>query len=71
MRCEDCGKQVHPHGGGFYREVTGWEKVRGAMGGANQIVLRKETGRLLCGGCGERRKLHARMCVSPEQGCLL
>ena len=70
MRCEDCGEPVRPDGLGTFRQVTGWEKVRG-KGGANQIVLRKETGKYLCGGCGERKKLHARMNIPEGQQSLL
>jgi len=61
---------VDPNRVGTYREVTGWEKVR-AGGGANAIVLRQETGKLMCAGCGERRKLNARHHVSNEQESLL
>jgi hypothetical protein len=66
----DCNDLVDPQKVGNYRKVEGWEKVR-AGGGANAIILRKETGDLLCGGCGERRKLHSRMGIQPGQDSLL
>ncbi len=70
MKCADCGASVKPTQMGVYREVTGWEKVRGG-GGANAIVLRAETGKFLCGGCGERRKLNARHGIVPGQTSLI
>jgi hypothetical protein len=54
LRCVDCDEEVRP--GAFYREVIGWEKPR-ADGGANQITLRTETGRVRCSGCVESAKL--------------
>lgn len=42
------GAPVKP--GALHREITGWEKLRGG-GGANQIVARRETGRVACNPC--------------------
>lgn len=44
--CCYCGEPA----AGDFREVTGWEVLR-AQGGANQIVGRKETGRVACQSC--------------------
>lgn len=44
-----CGGEPVKHGQ-FHREITGWEKLRGA-GGANQVVDRTETGRVACNAC--------------------
>lgn len=68
--CADCDVDVKPTQMGVYREVTGWEKVRSG-GGANAIILRAETGKLLCSGCGERRKLNARYGIAPGQTSLM
>lgn len=68
--CCKCGINVDPNRTGTYREVTGWEKVRQG-GGANAIMLRHETGKLMCAGCGEREKLHARYHVIEGQGSLI
>lgn len=70
LECIACGDPVDPSTVGVYREVTGWEKVR-VGGGANQIVLRLETGQLMCGGCGERKKLNVRWGVDEGQGSLI
>jgi hypothetical protein len=70
MRCCDCDAIVDPTKTGVFREVIGWEKVR-MHGGANQIVLRRETGKLMCSGCGEVRKLNARRGISAGQTSLL
>ncbi len=70
MRCADCEAQMKPKEMGAYREVTGWEKIRPG-GGLNGIVLRVETGRLLCSGCGERRKLNKRWGVDAGQQSLM
>lgn len=70
MKCVDCGEAVKPGATGSYREIVGWEKKRPG-GGLNGIVLRKETGKLLCSGCGERRKLnHRRGIVSGQESLL-
>lgn len=53
---EDCDKYVDPNAVGTYREVTGWEQVRG-QGGANVIHDRRETGRVLCQGCYRDQKV--------------
>jgi recombinational DNA repair protein (RecF pathway) len=45
QRCAECGEPIDPRA--FYREVTGWERPR-EQGGANQITLRHETGRVRC-----------------------
>jgi hypothetical protein len=58
--CHFCGLAVSANG---YREITGWEKVRG-QGGANAVTLRDETGRVACTVCIDRLK-HG---VSPDQG---
>ena len=70
MKCVDCGDFVDPTKTGAYREVKGWEKVR-MHGGANAIVLRRETGNLMCSGCGEVRKINARRGIHPEQDTLI
>jgi ribosomal protein S27E len=70
LTCVDCGNQVDPTKSGSFREVTGWEKIR-MHGGANQIVLRRETVRLMCNGCGEVRKINARRGISPQQETLI
>lgn len=68
--CWKCGEPVDPTRTGTYREVTGWEKVRKG-GGANAIILREETGKLMCSGCGESMKLAARWKVVDGQESLL
>ena len=70
MICEDCGDPVKPGAIGTYRQVLGWEKMRPG-GGLNGIVLRRETGKLLCAGCGERRKLNARRGIVEGQQTLM
>lgn len=70
MKCADCGEPVKPNQLGAYREVSGWAKIRN-KGGSNAIALREETGRMICGGCGERRKLNDRWGVHAEQGTLI
>ena len=70
LRCLDCNDIVDPQKVGVYREVVGWEKVKPG-GGGSAAVLRKETGGLLCSGCGERRKLNDRMGLQPGQGSLI
>lgn len=69
-QCMDCGMVVDPNRAGTYREVTGFEKVRQG-GGANAVALRRETGNLLCNGCGERRKLNDRWGVVDGQASLI
>lgn len=46
MKCCYCGNPPDPQ----YREITGWEQLR-AEGGANKIIARRETGRLICRQC--------------------
>ncbi len=70
MRCEDCGSTIHPGTTGSYRQIIGWEKLRPG-GGLNGIVLRRETGKILCAGCGERRKLQKRMGIVEGQQTLM
>ncbi len=70
MKCVDCGEPVIPGQTSSFREVLGWEKIR-MHGGANAIVLRKETGKLMCSGCGERRKLNHRRGLDDGQGTLM
>jgi hypothetical protein len=70
LNCADCGIVVDPTKSGAFREVVGWEKVR-MHGGANQIVLRRETGKLLCNGCGEVRKINARRGITEGQTSLI
>jgi hypothetical protein len=48
--CVVCGESVNVRQMGAHRAVTGWEELRGD-GGANKIVLRKETGRWAHRGC--------------------
>lgn len=70
MKCVDCGTAVNPNRLGVYREVAGWGKVR-ADGGFNTIAMKSETGKLLCSGCGERRKLNERWGIDPGQTSLM
>ena len=70
LDCVVCGEPVDVRGTGFYREVTGWEKTR-AGGGANQITIRRETGRLMHAGCAEQKKLAHRWGDRTAQGSLL
>lgn len=70
LRCLDCNDLVDPMKNGVYREVVGWAKVRGP-GGTNSVMAKKETGNLLCGPCGERRKLHASWGIQEGQGTLI
>lgn len=50
--CSNCNEPVGNYG---YREVVGYEQMR-SKGGANQITLRRETGKVLCSGCMSRLK---------------
>ncbi len=38
-----------------------------AKGGANAISLREETGRVMCRGCFERKRLNQRAGISDDQ----
>jgi hypothetical protein len=70
MRCEDCGEPLNPNRNGVYREVTGWVRHRGP-GGSNAVTFPVETGKLLCGGCMERRKLNDKYGIVPGQTSLM
>lgn len=48
-----------------WHEVIGFERDR-AQGGTNALADRKRTGKILCGGCVQRRKSG----IAPEQGRL-
>ena len=54
LTCSTCGEPVRS--GRFYREIVGWEKPRD-QGGANQITLRHETGRVRCIECVDLEKI--------------
>jgi len=55
-KCSGCGNGPLPlNMPGIYHEVTGFEEVR-AGGGANKIVLRERTGKILCASCVAKRK---------------
>ena len=51
--CHFCGEQANPLT--LYREVRGWVKDR-QQGGANQITLRQETGRVACMTCEKQKR---------------
>jgi hypothetical protein len=51
--CSVCERELEP-AETVYREVSGWERVR-QQGGANAITLRRESGRLACKACIDRR----------------
>ena len=53
--CEDCGKPVDPKWD--YREVTGWERPRGATGGTNALRDRTETGRWCHRSCWDLKHM--------------
>jgi hypothetical protein len=67
LDCIDCGRQVDPNARSTLSEVTGFAKYRGGKGGTNHVIDQKKTGRLLCGHCAERRRLH----MPPGQTSLL
>ena len=52
--CWFCSKIVDTGGGGWYRQVSGWEQVRSA-GGANKIALRQTRGNVAHAHCVELR----------------
>lgn len=52
--CERCHEPLR--GARYYREVVGWERPR-AQGGANQITLRRTTGRVRCADCVELERI--------------
>lgn len=64
LRCEDC-KHGPLTDRGVFHEVIGFEQPRSG-GGTNAIVLRKRTGKVVCGGCIAKRKAG----ISPDQGTL-
>lgn len=70
QRCMDCGEWVKHNQLGSYREVKGFELLR-AKGGGNAIAFRKETGSVLCGACGEKRKVQDKYGISPAQTSLI
>jgi hypothetical protein len=51
--CMSCGKATDPDSTLVLREVVGFT-VHRSQGGANRIIERRETGRLLCPNCGKR-----------------
>lgn len=53
QRCLVCGEPIDPFGARVLREVVGFTRSRHA-GGANHIVARRETGRLVGSCCAER-----------------
>ena len=59
IRCDKCGERI-VRDSEIYRGITGYERVRGrGRGGANGIVLRRETGVVWCGSCIHWAKLGA------------
>lgn len=65
-KCVGCGAELAINQTGSYREIRGWEMIR-AKGGAHAISLREETGRVMCRGCVERKKLNERAGISDDQ----
>jgi len=64
--CHLCDEDKIPSYAHAYRQVTGYIKDR-AAGGANQLALRVETGKLACEECiNLRRSGH-----NPDQESLL
>lgn len=51
-RCLHCGGPVRP-GSRVLAEVVGYTRPR-AAGGANHIIARRETGRLVCEDCSPK-----------------
>lgn len=64
--CSNCQVPTDPHRRDVLREVIGWERVR-AAGGANAIIEREPTGKVLCVACGTMKRLGATL-VDPNQG---
>jgi hypothetical protein len=64
-RCSICGEALDPRQRNG-REVRGWEHLRGrgAGGGLNALVGRRNTGRVACSRCMSR----IRDGIAPEQG---
>lgn len=52
--CVACGEPVDERDPATLREVVGWDRYRGAVGGQNHVRHRKETGRVICGSCATR-----------------
>ena len=52
--CVVCGEHVDTRQTGWYRQVIGWEQVRG-QGGANKIARRETTGQVMHIGCMKRK----------------
>ena len=50
VECPFCGEVLNTESKGLYVEQTGWS-VQRIKGGANQISLRKPTGRYAHGHC--------------------
>ncbi len=48
--CVNCGQGVNVNGSGWLREIMGWEETR-RQGGANKIVGRVVTGRVMHKSC--------------------
>lgn len=53
LRCEGCKTKVSATDVSMLVEVTGWSKHR-SQGGQNHVIDRAETGRVMCGECGQR-----------------
>lgn len=55
-KCLKCGKEVGTRVGS-YLEIEGFEVVStSSAGSANQITLKKRTGRVMCAPCGTLAK---------------
>lgn len=64
-RCASCGEPVKPSPLVLH-EVVGYTRPR-SDGGANHIIARRETGRLVCADCS----LSVQRGDDPAQGSLL
>lgn len=53
LRCEGCKTKVSATDLSMLVEVIGWSKHR-SQGGQNHVIDRAETGRVMCGECGQR-----------------
>jgi hypothetical protein len=67
IQCVFCGRPVAPRAEDTYREQQGWSVNRSA-GGANQLSLRRETGRYAHGAC---IRLAVRGVDPRDQGVML
>jgi hypothetical protein len=65
-RCIGCNAPLDPDLPIVLREVTGWCRPRSA-GGQNHVIARVETGRYLCGACGQTLQRTGQL----RQGALL